>query len=123
MCEVFPHRRQELDSYQRDIIEMATRFPGMAFYDYHKAFSGRAATLLSTYNVKIDWSVKDTNLFCSIFAGHKANACAICSSQVHITEFCPQVANSNSGSFGSKSLVQYKGANTYPIPECSTAKS
>lgn len=90
MCEAFPVRRRELDAYQRDMIEMAHRFGSQSFYEYHRAFSGRAAALLSTYNIKVDWSQRDTKLFCSIFAGHKANSCSICNSLAHITEFCPQ---------------------------------
>ena len=54
MCEAYPTRRQELDNYQRGIVEMAHRFGGTMFYDYHRAFSARAAAMLQGYNVKID---------------------------------------------------------------------
>ena len=30
ICEVMPHRREELDFYERDIVEMAQRFGGNA---------------------------------------------------------------------------------------------
>ena len=35
-----------MDQYERDIVEMATQFGGTTFYDYHKAFSAKAAALL-----------------------------------------------------------------------------
>ena len=46
ICEVMPHRSDELDFYERDIVEMAQRFWGTRFYEYHKAFSAKAAALL-----------------------------------------------------------------------------
>ena len=88
MCDVYPSRRVELDAYLRDIIDMSVKFGGFSFYEYHKAFSARAAALLQNYNTKVDWSRRDNNLFCSIFAGHKANACAICNSLTHTTDYC-----------------------------------
>lgn len=39
MCQAYPQRRQELDLYERDIIDMATRYPGNGFYEYHRQFS------------------------------------------------------------------------------------
>ena len=85
MCDGFPNRSMELDVYQREIIGMSAKFGGTSFNEYHKAFSARAAELLTHYNVKVDWSRRDNNLFCSIFAGHKANACSICNSIAHTT--------------------------------------
>ena len=93
MCEVYPIRRAELDAYQRDIVEMAMRYGGTLFYDYHKSFALRAATYLTNENIKIDWSVRDSKLFASIFSGSKVNACGICGSVMHLTHFCPSAAN------------------------------
>ena len=91
MCEAYPYRRVELDMYERDIIEMATRYGGTTFYEYHKAFSARAAAMLEQRNIKIDWSVRDNKLFCSLFAGSRIVACEICSSISHPTELCAQL--------------------------------
>jgi hypothetical protein len=93
MTEVYPVRRAELDTYQNDIIDMATRFPA-AFYEYHKAFSARAAAMLTNNNIKIDWATRDTTLFCSIFAGQRANTCTVCNSLTHTATFCSQTSQS-----------------------------
>ena len=85
-----PHRRQELDFYKRDIVDMSIRFGGFTFYDYHKAFSARAASLLLDHHIKIDWSYRDQNLFNQFFAGHKINPCQICNNASHSADFCPQ---------------------------------
>ena len=98
MCSTFPDRREELDAYLRDIIDMSTKFGGFSFYEYHKAFSARAAAILNAYNIKLDWSRRDNNLFCSIFAGHKANACTICNSLSHSTDFCSLAQHKTSNS-------------------------
>ena len=95
VCEALPNRRVELDQYERDIVEMANQFGGTRFYDYHKAFSAKAAALLQQHHVKVDWSIRDNNLFCTIFAGMKANICGLCSSITHSTEFCPLLVNPN----------------------------
>lgn len=93
MTGVYPVRRAELDTYQNDIIDMATRFPA-AFYEYHKAFSARAAAMLTNNNIKIDWATRDTTLFCSIFAGQRANTCTVCNSLTHTATFCSQTFQS-----------------------------
>ncbi len=38
MCKAHPQRRPELDAYERDILEMSSRFGGVGFYEYHKTF-------------------------------------------------------------------------------------
>ena len=69
---------------------MSNKFGGLAFYEYHRAFSARSASLLQNHNIKINWELKDTNLFCMTFAGHTAISCGICNSKIHTTQFCPQ---------------------------------
>ena len=82
---------------------MSAKFGGTSFYEYHKAFSARAAELLTHYNVNVDWSRRDNNLICSIFAGHKANACSVCNSIAHTTEFCQHIAKSASSNLAPSS--------------------
>ncbi|KAK3099253.1 hypothetical protein FSP39_001635 [Pinctada imbricata] len=89
MCSAFPQRRQELDLYERDIVDMATRYPGKAFYEYHKQFSLTAAAHLRYNNILVDWSIRNKSLFCNIFANSKAASCTICNSTLHTTGFCP----------------------------------
>lgn len=98
MCEAYPHRREELDAYLRMVVDMAHDFGGFVFYEYHKMFSARAASLLSNYGLKVDWSKKDNDMYCKVFAGRRAHACLLCSSLSHATEFCPQ----SSGPRGTK---------------------
>ena len=98
MCEAFPNRRGELDAYERIIVEMATKFPGNGFFEYHKLFSAKAAVYLRNYNVKVNWGIRDEYIFNSIFAGHKANSCGICSSMMHSTTLCPNNLSSPKGS-------------------------
>jgi hypothetical protein len=95
MCQAYPSRRQELDVYQDDILQMSQQYGSLSFYEYHKEFSFKSAQYLIQRGVKIDWSLRDTNLFLSIFTGQKVNACAICSSVSHNTNFCPEKINEN----------------------------
>ena len=95
ICEVMPHRRAELDQYERDVVEMANQFGGTRFYDYHKAFSAKAAALLHQRHVRVDWSIRDSGLFCTMFAGMKINVCGLCSSVNHGSDFCPLLVNPN----------------------------
>lgn len=83
-----PLRRQELDLYERDIINMASRYPGNCFYEYHKRFSAEAAAHLRHNNTAIDWSIRNNTLFCNIFANVRPNSCALCGSTFHTTGFC-----------------------------------
>ena len=46
ICEVMPHKKEELDYYERGIVEMAQRFGGQLFHEYHKAFTAKAAALI-----------------------------------------------------------------------------
>ena len=112
MTGAYPNRRSELDLYERDIVNMSARFGGLAFYEYHKAFSARAAALLSQLGIKVDWSLRDQNLFNQVFAGHKIHACEICNSSGHDTSFCPQAL----GSTGAKGQSTIPTLNSAPSP-------
>ena len=91
MCSVYPQRRNELDLYERDIVDMATRYSGRCFYEYHRQFSLKAAAHLRYNNILVDWSVRNNSLFCNIFANLRPNTCDHCNSILHLTAFCPVV--------------------------------
>ncbi|CAG2203843.1 unnamed protein product [Mytilus edulis] len=101
MCTTFPHRRSELDLYERDLVDMATRYPGKGFYEYHKRFSADAAAHLRHNNIPVDWSIRNNTLFCNIFANIKPNTCSICSSTFHSSSYCNQSNNNNRNTTGS----------------------
>ena len=90
MCEVFPHRRKELDAYERDVIDMAYRYPGQGYYEYHKKFAAEAAAHLKFNNVVIDWSIRNNRLFCNIFSSARPIVCSNCNSPFHNTISCNQ---------------------------------
>ncbi|CAG2220729.1 unnamed protein product [Mytilus edulis] len=90
MCSAFPHRRSELDSYERDIVDMASRYPGKGFYEYHRRFSLDAAAHMRFNNIAVDWSIRNNTLFCNIFANTRPNSCNLCGSTFHTSGFCNQ---------------------------------
>ena len=90
MCSAHPHRRSELDLYERDVVDMATRYPGKGFYEYHKRFSADAAAHVRYNNIPVDWSIRNNSLFCNIFANAKPNTCNFCGSTFHTSGFCNQ---------------------------------
>lgn len=62
MCNVYPSRRQEIDAYERDIVEMASTTRGSAFYEYQNAFSARTSALLLQRNINTDQFIRNTKL-------------------------------------------------------------
>ncbi|KAK9537972.1 hypothetical protein VZT92_005540 [Zoarces viviparus] len=55
-------RRQELDTYMPLIGELQLKYGRNIFYQYHKAFSSKAALYIMQYDSRLDWSVLDTEL-------------------------------------------------------------
>lgn len=81
MTDAFPQSKEELDASMRDTYNQNVLGGlGYAFLWIPRSFSASASALLLNQNIKIDWSIRDNNLFCSIFADHKANAYAVCKS-------------------------------------------
>ncbi len=54
-------------------------------------FSAQAAAHLRFNGIKIDRSVRNNTLYCSIFSNYKANACAGCESTLYMSDFCPSL--------------------------------
>ncbi len=81
-------RKDELLGYLQFVTELNGRHGNQLFYEYHKEFFTRAATLLVDYSTKIDWSVGDHDLVDSLVARMKASHCLICLAQGHTTQQC-----------------------------------
>ena len=94
MCEQFPNRLKELDTYMSHIIDLSNKFPGSSFYDYHLEVSARSASFLEK-GIRVDWSVLDEKLLTMIVAGRKANTCHLCHAFDHDSRFCHLAASAN----------------------------
>lgn len=92
ICEVYPERRQELDTYFAIISDLAMSYGGTLFYDYHKSFSSKSAMYIQKFNQRIDWSVVDLALISRHFTGRQALSCSICGSFSHSSTLCPKSA-------------------------------
>ena len=71
MTEVHPERRIELTSYFSFVIKLGVQFPAPLFYEYHKSFSRKAAAILFAKGRKINWAVRDDDLYFQIFVGRR----------------------------------------------------
>ncbi|MGH0119529.1 UNVERIFIED_CONTAM: hypothetical protein FKN15_006021 [Acipenser sinensis] len=94
LCSVYPHLLQELNQYLFLVVELSVRYGGTLFYQYHRAFSAKAAATLAADNRIVDWSRSDPDLFTRIFSGIRANACSTCASTAHSSYLCPKAAAS-----------------------------
>ncbi|KAK9519964.1 hypothetical protein VZT92_022654 [Zoarces viviparus] len=86
---VLLHRRQELDTYMALIGELQLKYARNIFYQYHKAFSSKAALYISQYNSRLDWSVLDTELLVMVAGGTQTVSCGSCWNSGHIAPLCP----------------------------------
>ncbi|XP_044133871.1 uncharacterized protein LOC122932142 [Bufo gargarizans] len=89
VCSASPNRREELDIYLYRVVDLAHKYGGTAFYDYHRSFSAKAAAIWAQFQVVTDWSNIDMELFCRHFASLKSPVCATCQSPAHTTAWCP----------------------------------
>ena len=42
ICEIYPQRQEELDTYLTIISDLGLSYSGSLFYEYHKSFSAKA---------------------------------------------------------------------------------
>ena len=113
ICEIYPQRREELDTYLAIISDLALSYGGSLFYEYHKSFSAKAAMYIQKFNQRLDWSVVDLPLISRHFTGHRTLACSICGSFSHTTSLCPRTALQELSS--SKSQPQPKQSMSNPV--------
>ncbi|XP_067088810.1 uncharacterized protein [Osmerus mordax] len=77
MCEGFPGRRVELDTYLAIIADLSLSYGGTLFYEYHKGFSAKAALYVQRFNLRLDWSVLDLELVSRTFTGVRPLSCVV----------------------------------------------
>ena len=66
VCEKEPDRRCELDAYFDFIESLHAQFGGFIFYEYHNAFSKKAAQYYAYNKTLIRWAHKDTDFYLRI---------------------------------------------------------
>lgn len=113
MCEAIEARRNELDLYERDIIDMAVKYGGSGFYEYHLQFSMKAAAHLKYNNTPVDWSVRDNSLFCNIFANKVPVTCQHCDSSSHGSAFCQSLTEPKDHKYSAAKKDRDGGAKPY----------
>ena len=110
----FPKRVGDIDTYMANIVMIASKYNGLAYWYYHIYFWDRAAEF-SERGEKLNWSALDGEaLHAAIANGSPANYCDQCQSWCHHPTQCPfslrqgssiQVNNMHSFSGGGKSSV------------------
>ncbi|KAL0194682.1 hypothetical protein M9458_008254, partial [Cirrhinus mrigala] len=98
ICSVYPDRRTELDDYLYIILDMAVRFGGNGFYNYHVFFATQAAGRLQQFNQGTYWGTLDTELYCRIFAARTSLSCELCGAPSHPASMCTVVKPQSSSS-------------------------
>ena len=87
ICKVYPQRRDELDQYEADINDIATKY-GPKFYRYHKMCSAKAANAIIEHNIAINWGKVDDRLLHLVMHGTQSRECELCGDYDHTTKFC-----------------------------------
>lgn len=87
ICET-QDRRVEFDMYIQDIIDIASKYKGPVFYEYHKEFAKKVAAIKLTHGVNVDWSIRDEKLYASVTGNQQIKVCDTCGSSVHTTAAC-----------------------------------
>ena len=90
LLEKYAHMKDleaDLKCYVSDIMYMATHYGQNLFYSYHLAFSAKAAAILQQKNIRVRWGRRDHDIFSNLQHGAR-QACKICHSHEHPTEFC-----------------------------------
>ena len=113
VCEVYPARRAELDTYLAIISDLVVSYGGTLFYEYHKSFSAKAAMFIQRFNQRLDWSTVDLALISRHFTGHQVLSCSICGSLAHSTALCSQAST----------RLAYSGSSSRPAPQVNAQKT
>ena len=83
MCDAFPSRHDELVQYESVISRLYMTYGQKAFNEYHRSFSSKSWAFIDRCNVKLDWGVRDRDIYDSVTAGRRPNSCYHCNSIEH----------------------------------------
>ena len=95
ICSVYPGRRQELDAYLTLIGDLNLKYGRNIFYNYHKAFSSKAALYIAQFNTILNWSQIDSEILIMVAGGTQAISCNSCGKTGHTYPLCPSVPFQN----------------------------
>ena len=88
VCSSYPSRRTELDQYLTLILDLAIRFGGTGFYNYHVLFATRAAACVQQNNEATYWGALDQELYCRVFSARASLSCELCGAPSHPASGC-----------------------------------
>uniref|UniRef100_A0A8W8NNI0 Uncharacterized protein n=1 Tax=Magallana gigas TaxID=29159 RepID=A0A8W8NNI0_MAGGI len=111
MSQAFQNRREELDMYEANIIDIFNVY-GDRFYEYHKLFSLKSASALAIHKIKVDWSARDRDLIQRIAS--RDRSCSICSLVSNDTKFWHRSA------WQKKNFIQWSKSATILIQDAAT---
>ncbi|KAK2854563.1 hypothetical protein Q7C36_006432 [Tachysurus vachellii] len=90
ICDTYPERRAELDTYLAIISDLAMTYGRTLFYEYHKSFSAKSAMYIQRLNQRLDWLAVDLALISRHFTGHRALSCSLSGAFTHTPSLCPR---------------------------------
>ena len=80
--------------YLQDIIDISSIYKGNVFYQYHKAFAVKVATIKPTHGLTVDWSIRDEMLYATVCGGYPIHVCTHCGSGLHVSNMCSKYVES-----------------------------
>ena len=93
ICET-SNRGNEFDLYLQDIIDIASKYKGNVFYQYHKSFAMKVATIKLTRCLAVDWYIRNEKLYATVCGGYPIHVCAHCGSGLHVSNMCSKYVES-----------------------------
>ena len=79
-----------------------SRWPQISAVAYSTSTTNCSVQKLQQFCITmgLNWSIRDTDLYCRLCAGRRVNACTLCSSVAHSTGMCPLASSLKTPSAG-----------------------
>ena len=87
LCEAYPEHRVEFDASLALVSDLAMRYGGTLFFEYHKCFSAKAELYIQKFIVRL----LDLDLVSRVFTGHMPMS-SMCGLLAHMVNLCPKTA-------------------------------